>query len=679
MSKLKDQTSTPLKQESQSLNSTLAFLSVCCVTGGILWLDAGPFQAQQIAVLLHAICGAALCFYLCIYSVFHFKRAQGKKKPLITVTGLVLLVSMFLYLGASIAIFFLGHRADLAWLFSTHEIGSVLIVALLALHIVLYRFLKYRSAKRPEFTTLDQRSPRVLASYVAYSCLAIVLGQLMYTAFIGPEEIRTITDDYELPYGDHPFRPSQTETTSNQLINKEDIANSHQCFGCHEEISKQWLSSAHRLAAADPSYVTNISLLAETKGIAATRYCEGCHAPVALLSGELSGDGKHGGISGTKANHEGISCVSCHRATKATHLDGVASYHFEPATEYLFQHSKNPVLNGLSRKLVELYADRHKEDMGSEYLKDPAHCATCHAQFMDKSMNDWGWVKMQDEYKAWLSSPYSQASGETFKHQENTRCQDCHMPLVKSSDPAAGHDGKVRSHRFVGANTLLPFLAGDEEQLAETISFLQSNKLQISIEPPHRSDATQTLTTLNEPLRSHSQTPFYTYLNESVEITVSVSNNGVGHDFPGGTTDINQAWIEFNVQDAMGERVFKSGSINKNDVLDDSAHIYQSIPIDRNGQHVWKHDLFNMIGETYRNTIPSGKSDIVKYKFQVPSWAKNPLTASATLKYRKLNTRYAKWALGDKYRPLPIVDMANSSLTIEVRTKPEANGSENET
>ena len=38
------------------------------------------------------------------------------------------------------------------------------------------------------------------------------------------------------------------------------------------------------------------------------------------------------------------------------------------------------------------------------------------------------------------------------------------MPLVPAKDPAA-RDGKVHSHRFPGANTALPFVNRDDEQL----------------------------------------------------------------------------------------------------------------------------------------------------------------------------------------------------------------------
>jgi hypothetical protein len=55
----------------------------------------------------------------------------------------------------------------------------------------------------------------------------------------------------------------------------------------------------------------------------------------------------------------------------------------------------------------------------------------------------------------------------------------------------------------------------------------------------------------------------------------------------------------------------------------------------------------------------------------VPGWAKTPLSVSATLKYRKLNERYAAFALGEHYIPVPIVDIAWDALQIPLRTRLE--------
>lgn len=82
-------------------------------------------------------------------------------------------------------------------------------------------------------------------------------------------------------------------------------------------------------------------------------------------------------------------------------------------------------------------------------------------------------------------------------------------------------------------------------------------------------------------------------------------------------------------------------------------------------------DELNRVGEAYKDFVAAGESDVLSYRFRVPEWAKGPLTISTTLKYRKLNERYARWALKEKYQPIPIVDVARNSLAVPLKIKPE--------
>ena len=153
------------------------------------------------------------------------------------------------------------------------------------------------------------------------------------------------------------------------------------------------------------------------------------------------------------------------------------------------------------------------------------------------------------------------------------------MPLVNSSDPSANGDGKVRSHHFPGANTFLPLMRNDHQQLQSTIDFMQANRLRVSIDKPVREDAIQTRQALDENIRDFEETPFFYYLGESPEIRVAISNQGVGHDFPGGTIDINEAWVEFLVMDATGRHVYSNGTLRSDNTVDPAGYFYRySLP-----------------------------------------------------------------------------------------------------
>lgn len=663
-----------LTKEQASVPVTGAITLACCITGLGTWLLGGHSIWLQWSVLMHLVTGIACSLALLPYLIIHFRRTIGFRRTSVLISGLATLLLYIAFIYSGWHLMLAGQREREQWILTLHIAASIVFILIVVVHLVLHVRLmpeKRKQRKAPTFPSIPTGAVRTIV-FVNVGVQALIAGAaLIYPLTQEPWQTESVVGSYEYSYGEHKFRPSQTETENGTFIDPRQIANSHRCLGCHEDIGKQWRASIHQQAALDPTYVTNVSLLAERKGISATRYCEGCHAPVALLTGQLTPGGKHGGIAGTQAFHEGLSCMSCHGIDALTHLKGVASYKFKPAQDYLFEQSTSPALQRINAWLIRTRPEQHREDLGKEILRDPKICSACHTQFMDKDMNNWGWVKMQDDYSAWLQSPYSKQHQEQFSNTSASRCQDCHMPLVSSDDPSANGQGKVRSHHFPGANTFMPLLRGDQEHLAATRTFLQSNKLRVSIDKPNRKDAVQTLRALDEKIRNFEEAPYYFYVGEKAEIHTIVSNRGVGHDFPGGTIDINEAWLEFLVMDAQGKLVHASGLVDASNAVDPEAYFYRSLPVDRKGQLVWKHDLFNMVGESFRRVIKAGESDIVYNSFVVPAWAKSPLTVTATLKYRKLNDRYARWALKDQYLEIPIIDMAWDSLHIPIKIRKE--------
>jgi len=663
------------RSSSQSLLTAVAIsLTSCGLTGFASYFVSTQDNWIHWNVLSHLLTGIACSLILLPYFFIHFRRTTGLKRPAVLISGLTSAILFFLLAGAGWWILLEGQKESEQWIYDVHVYVSMLFIGFISLHLILHVALLPKRRKSRTDSAFPNTAPG-FTSRLLYSnglvVLFIAAATLLYDYNLAEYSTAPAVDNYQYNYGEHPFRPSQTETSTGSFVDKRQVGDSHRCINCHRDIAQQWIASAHREAALDPSYVSNVNLLEKKRGTSATRYCEGCHAPVALLSGELSAGGNHGGIAGTMANTEGVSCMGCHGIESLTHLKGVASFRFQPKNDYLFAQSDSPLLTRLHDWLLRVRPDQHINDMGRPVSRQSRFCASCHNQFMDKEMNNWGWIKMQDEYTAWLESPYSKQHEENFSSESTTRCQDCHMPLQASDDPSANEEGLVRTHHFAAANTMLPLLRNDQKHFQATKAFLQSDKLRISIDKPHRKDAVQTFQALNEQLRRSEDAPYYFYLGEKKTLQIAVTNNGVGHNFPGGSTDINQVWVEFLVMDAEGQMVHESGSMQAGNLVDPNAYFYGTIPIDRQGAHVWKHDLFNMVGESYRRVIAAGKSDIIDYSFSVPSWAKSPLTVSATLKYRKLNERYARWALKDKYIKLPVIDLAWDSLTIPLKIRKE--------
>ena len=173
------------------------------------------------------------------------------------------------------------------------------------------------------------------------------------------------------------------------------------------------------------------------------------------------------------------------------HTQGVASFRYGPPSAYLFEETNNPLVSKLRRWLLRLNPSLHREEMARSPLSSSELCATCHAQFMDKDMNQWGWVKMQDEYSAWRNSPFSGHNSDEFGQPATVTCQGCHMAPETADDPSAGAGGLVAGHYFPAANTLVARHFGHTKQVERIREFLRGNKLSISIEAPNRKDATQ--------------------------------------------------------------------------------------------------------------------------------------------------------------------------------------------
>ena len=668
-----------LHRESRWLTIFTSLFLLSAVTGVFTGLTYSMSTIIQLNWIGHSLLSGLIVIPSMAYIAVHFTRTLSSRRFWLIFSGLLISILFLVLLVSGFYLAVFGQSEQHGWAPKLHAITAYSVMALLLLHILGHYFFKdkqkrgkqKKSQSTAKFITVEKSL--LLSALVVLSGygIAIVITAALINLSDDSSPV-TAPPEYAYDYGNHPFRPSQTETVTGTFIKTEQIAKSEQCGACHQDIYQQWLSSTHRQAASDPAYVKNINLLEKNRGISATRYCEGCHAPVALLSGELTPGGKHGGVKDTPAHLEGVGCVACHGISKLVHLNGVASYEFDPKEHYLFDGNADFLSQKLRNFLIRIKPEQHKKDMGHEFLPQSKLCASCHEQFMDESMNNWGWVKMQSEYTHWLDSPFSGQNEQVFQTGESINCQGCHFPKVAGSDPSADKDGFIKSHRSLGANTVLPFLHDDQEQLQATIRFLQSAKVLVDIEEPYRKDAIQNRQFLSQDLKSTQtdNTPYFLYIGERARLKVTVTNRMVGHSFPGGTTDINQAWLYFKVSDADDQIIYESGALDDQLILDKSAHTYHSIPVDRHGQPIWKHDLFRMVGDSYKNVIMAGKSDIKEYQFTVPAWAKEPLTVTAILKYRKFNQRYAQWALNHPKPVLPVVDMARDSLTIPIKVKP---------
>ncbi len=658
-------------KERKYIHILTGLLTVSVLSGFLTCIgDAFPVWKQW-TVLLHTAVGIAMVVVLLVYLVVHFQRTIGLRRPILSFVGILAAFFSLIFAVTGLYIVLAGQREADRWVYDLHVGSATFALAIILVHIASHWiFLPERRKQQSNlhYPSLDNSGSRIIWLSTGAGILLVIVATGVYSLHASPYRDVATIQPYTYPYGEHPFRPSQTETATGGFLDAKRIGDSANCAVCHQDIAAQWKQSIHAQAASDKTYQTNIKLLAEKKGMAATRYCEGCHAPVALLSGQLTTGGK----LDTKGHlEEGVSCLGCHGIDRIEHVKGVASYRFAPQSPYLFEGDNNAIAIQLHNFLIKMQPRQHRTDMSRDVLAKPELCATCHAQFMDKEFNGWGWVKMQDDYSAWLNSPYSQQTRQTYAQASPRRCQDCHFPLVAGNDPSANAQGLIKSHFNAGANTAIPWFSGNREQIKRVQDFLQSDQVRITLDKPNRLNATEGTKFVNPNATTISESPGYFYLGEDISIKVAVTNAQVGHNFPGGTTDINEVWIHFQAVDGQDRIIFESGGITNTGDVEKDAYFYRSIPIDRHGDQVWRHDLFNMVGDSFKRIISPASSDITAFTFTIPDWAKSPVTVTADLNYRKLNNKYAKWALKDKNARLPITIMASDSLAMPLRIQPE--------
>jgi hypothetical protein len=611
-----------------------------------------PFHAvTQWSVLVHTGVGVLTLLPLTLYCVWHWREYRGYAASHITVLGYVGLVSLALCLVSGVVVTWQG-------LFGIRTTGLWrmlhLVTTLTALAAILPHVLYSLARVRPE-----ESGP--VRGYALWSLLGPVGGLaligLFATMYSGTRYVNEFPEDYSYLYGENrPFAPSLAQTDTGGAFDARSLAGSVSCgtTGCHEQILEEWLPSAHRYAAMDTVFQGIQSVMAEQNGPESTRYCGGCHDPISLFSGtkNIFVDD----LTGLHGYQEGVSCLACHAITE-TDLQGNAAFTVTQPREYLWQWHTNGLARWARDFLIRTYPREHTE-LSRRMFKTPEYCGACHKQFIDEEVNRVGWVQLQNQYDNWAVSHWN-VPGDPARTVE---CRECHMPLVSSRDPAAGDpydynrspkDGKHRSHRFLGANQWMPEkldLEGWREHVRLTELWLQGR-----IEIPEIESKWATGPIVKLAL----SVPETVKRGESVPLRVVMASNKVGHDFPTGPLDIIQSWLKVRVTDEAGNTVFTSGTRDEDHFIEPGTFLFKAEPVDRFGNLIDRHNLWEMVGVRYRRALFPGYSDTVQYA----------IPCSGALAEGPVSERTDRWE-HDGEMPVPVPGekgMYDITVTLEYR------------
>ncbi|MFQ5709623.1 MAG: multiheme c-type cytochrome [bacterium] len=684
-----NQTSKTKEWQHKLLLFVSGFLFFETLTGLSIYLLSFSVSNQAM-VLLHTIVGLVFILPFAWYQVRHWLIYRPMTMTHLKLTGYVSVVITIL---AAVSGLVLTYQAVFATRISygwdlLHIVATFALIAFLLPHVVLIAVRDFKARKTPTIQPVLKAEKQYGLNTLLLTATLFAVTALLVYAYEPVKLNNKLPEDYSFLYGpDRPFAPSLATTSTGDAFDARSLGGSQDCgsSGCHEQIVKEWQVSAHGYSAKDPAFQAVQKVMGEQNGPESTRYCGGCHDPISLFSGTKNVF--RDDLTSLIGYQEGVSCIVCH-GIKKTDIKGNANYVITQPQRYVFEMRGGQPSRFLRDFLIRAYPRHHVESLQHRLFKSPEFCAACHKQFIDQEVNNVGWVQLQNQYDNWRKSRWNHPEDPT----KTIECRECHMPLVKSTDPASGdaldynrttNDGKHRSHRFLAANQFVPKimnLAGAEEHLALTEKWLQGK-----IDIPEIADKWRTGPAI--PLQL--VVPKQVVPGQEVKIEAVITNNKAGHDFPTGPLDIIQAWVEVVVKDENGNEIFTSGTRDERHFIKPGSFIFKAEAVDQYGNLIDRHNLWEMVGVRYRRALFPGFSDKAEFafpcpasvmtsgegrpsnkeefRFRVPARRVGELQVQAKLLYRKIDQFLLNFLLGEESGiTAPITVLSEDEKKIEV-------------
>ena len=472
---------------------------------------------------------------------------------------------------------------------------------------------------------------------------------------------------YHYPYAaGKPFLPSNMQTDTGEFLDPKSFPTAEYCGHCHQAAHTQWRQSAHSNANRPIWYQRNIDLLVADRGIVATRHCEGCHNPIALAAGDLT-DGaprRHG------YDNDGITCSVCH-SIRSGDTRGTGSYVLgTPAV--LVDSDGQPITHPVTDAEILAHLDRHSAAVMRPFYRTSEFCSACHKAALPRSLNDYKWQRAISLYDEWQNSSFAKESPLPFYEKAAvSTCQTCHMPhegLSGASDYGA-KNGQLASHRWLGANTIVPQFYKFDEQAKRIVEFLQNSVFNVdlfSLETTSGNESAHVIAPLG-------RQPFTLHAGDRVIATAIIQNKGIAHSHVPEQRDMYESWVAFQLKDANGKIICESGAIQPNGNLDPEAHSFTNRLINKQGEVNDLHQVWSNRVVAYNNTIQSGRSQLIRYAFRVP--ASGDFTVDMRVRYRRFDQHFMDYGMnktGGEHYPQPVIDMVHTTRTFHVGENPAA-------
>ena len=471
-----------------------------------------------------------------------------------------------------------------------------------------------------------------------------------------------------------PFFPSSLKTDVGGTIPADFFMDSKGCGECHQQIYKEWNSSAHHFASFNNQfYRKSIEHMQDVGGVQSSKWCAGCHDHALLINGRWEKPVRE--QIDTPEAQNGLGCMSCHSIVHVDSSMGNGGFTMSYPPLHELANSKNQYVRTMNHFLTYLNPQPHREAFLKPFMKQDSaeFCSTCHKVHLDVPVNNYRWFRGFNDYDNWQASGVSGQGARSFYYPaKSSTCVDCHMPVSNG----------LHSHRFPGSNTALPYVNHDKEQMEATLKFLQSGFMSVDIfavSPiTERAADTKMVRRANEAPQAmtgfavgeEAEASTAGVLREvgamaapidkagavlepgqTARVDVVVRTRKVGHFFPGGTVDSFDVWLELQGVDATGKTVFWNGEASTNGPVDPAAHFYRSYQLDAEGNPINKRNAWQSRAALYVRLIPPGAADVAHYRVKIPADAVGPITFTAKLNYRKFSWYYTQFSYAGKPEP----------------------------
>jgi tetratricopeptide (TPR) repeat protein len=650
-------------------------LLLLTANAGYIWAFASPTIFYMGNVLAHFVIGI---IFVVLGAVLFARDSEVRRSWVLRLAALLMLVAVLF----AAVLTYRGNILELRWALQAHVAASAAALA------VILQFV-WQSVRLRGGTF---RTYAILLQTAALLFIALPVATTLWTrAHPDPRDrivnpvVPPLTPAHEGGGPSSPFFPSSAKTNVGGIIPANFFMDSELCGECHKDIYQQWKSSVHHFASFNNQfYRKSIEYMQSVVGTQPSKWCAGCHDHAVFFNGRFEKPIKE--QIDTPEAHAGLACTSCHSITHVEGTMGNGGFTIEYPPLHELATSRNAVIRRLDTFLTYLNPEPHRRSFMKPFMRQDqsAYCSACHKVHLDVPVNEYRWFRGFNDYDNWQASGFGEGARSFYYPPKGQTCVDCHMTPVKSEDPGRHADGTVHSHRFIAANTAVPFVNRDAEQLAETEKFLKSGFISVDIFSASPIDEKAEGTRMVRRVGDAPQAMSGFAVGEEAEtqqqvtirdvgriaapldraapkltpgstarVDVVVRTRRIGHFFPGGTVDAFDIWLELEGRDAAGRVIYWSGQVadEGRGPVEPGAHFYKSYQLDANGNPIDKRNAWQARSVLYVRLIPPGAADVAHYRVRIPEDAKGPITFTAKLNYRKFAHYYTQFAYAGEPEP----------------------------